>query len=238
MNFTLDKILSVLASKKYPIRDYDKKNYNINLVGIRHSSNVPNSFNDLMCVFWKFNGGWTFRTFPCTTDPGLHPIQDPQNPKGTAIVKEGHYEDVWDIGLHKGKYEALKQVKPITVIRDFDKDNILDFNVPNLSILTKKELGDTNKTIEWYDKAGKLVWREQTGIFGINGHRANENGKSVQVDGWSEGCTVLQNRQIFNPDNQAVKVFEFDYFMNLMKKKKESVGGFFSYSLLNEKDFN
>lgn len=210
MTYTIDKIIAVLKAKGYPIMEDDKKNYNLNLVGIRTLNNAVNSFDDLMTVFWKFNGLWTLRVFPCTTDPGLKGLITPQNPNGTAIVKEGHYKDLWHIGMHQGKYKALTQFNPVNVIRDYDKDAVLDF-----------------------DSA-----REETGIFGINCHRANENGKSVQVDGWSLGCQVLQNRQIANPDNQMVRVFEFDYFMHLCQNKVDAGNGTgFSYSLINSKDF-
>lgn len=211
MTYTIDKIITVLKSKGYPVIEDDTKPYNLNIVGIRNFIDVkPNSFDDIMAIFWKYQSSWTLRIFPCTTDPGLHGLLNPQNPKGTAIVKEGYYKDLWHIGMHQGKYKALTQKNPITVIRDFDRDAELDFN------------------------SGK----EETGIFGINGHRANENGKSVQIDSWSSGCQVLQNRQINNPDNQLVKVFEFDYFMYLCQKKIDGGNGDgFSYSLISSKDF-
>lgn len=60
----------------------------------------------------------------------------------------------YSLGLHQGKYKALVQFMPITVIRVFDKDNYLDFT------------------------SGK----EGTGIFGINIHRANLSGKSIYVN--------------------------------------------------------
>lgn len=211
MTYTIDKIISVLKAKGYPVAEDDTKNYNLNLVGIRSLNNSVNSFDDLMTVFWRYQNAWTIRIFPCTTDPGLTGLLIPQNPKGTAIVKEGHYKDVWKIGMHQGKYKALTQQNPITVIRDFDKDKELDFN------------------------SGK----EETGVFGINCHRANSNGQSVQIDLWSLGCQVLQNRQINNPDNQIVKVFEFDYFMHLCDKKVENGNGSgFNYSLITSKDFS
>jgi len=238
MIYTIDKIVAVLKQKGYIVFEEDTKNFNLNLVGIRKATNVPNSFDDLMNVFWKYNGQWTIRTFPCTTDPGTYWLQHSDNPMGTGILKEGQYKGCWRIGKHQGKYTALVQNAHITCIRDFNKDSVLDFTQPNLTLLTKKELKDVNKTVEWYDKSGKLVWREQTGMFGMNGHRANENGGSVAVDKWSAMCMVLQNRQINNPDNQLVRVFEFDYFMNLCQRKIDNMNGLdFTYTLINEKDF-
>lgn len=242
MTYTVDKIISVLKAKGYPVVEDDTKNYNLNLVGIRSATSVPNSFDDIFSVFWKYNGLWTLRVFPCTTDPGSSWLLDKDgkgNSAGTAILKEGHYKDMWELGLHQGKYECLKQCSPVTVIRDFDKDNVLDFNAPNLSVLIKKETTNgATKTVEWYDKSNKLMWREQTGIFGINGHRANANGQSVVVLDWSAGCQVLQNKQVNNPDNQLVKVFEYDYMMHLAKKYFSTIRPKISYSLINAKNFS
>ena len=209
MTYTVEKIIAVLKAKGHAVFEDDKKNYNLNIVGIRSANNIPDSFDDLITVFWKFNGEWHFRVFPCTTDPGLYWLKHPMQALGTAIVKEGQYRGVWQIALHQGKYKALCQRKPITIIRDFDRDGQLDF-----------------------DSA-----RQETGIYGINGHRANENGKSIAVGQWSAGCQVLQNREIFNPDNQSVRVFEFDYFMSLCDKAAANFGNSFTYTLINEKDF-
>lgn len=209
MIYKIDQIIKVLKAKGYPVFEIDTKSHNLNLVGIRTLDNTVNTFNDWMCVFWKYAGNWTIRTFACTTDPGVYWLQNPENKMGTAIVKEGHYKGLWHIGMHQGKYKALTQKNPVTVIRDFDHDAQLDY--------------DSGRT--------------ETGIFGINCHRANENGKSVKVDKWSAGCMVLQNKSIFNPENQAVKVYEFDYFMNLCEKSKENWGDSFSFSLIHERDF-
>lgn len=240
MTYTVDKIIAVLKNKKYIVYDNDVKNYNLNIVGIRSDIQKSNSFDDLITVFWRYQGKWELRVFPCTTDPGTFGLVNPQNPNGTGILKEGQYIDTYKIDLHQGKYEALCQrLKPVTAIRDFDKDDILDFYSPDLTKLRKVEKKTSDEIIcEWYDSNNKLMWRETTGFYGINIHRANENGKSVQVDKWSLACQVSQNRHIFNPDNQSVKVYEFDYFMNLCKKKVESFKeNKFSYTLINARDF-
>lgn len=242
MTYTVDKIISVMKAKGYPVAEDDSKDYNLNLVGIRSNTTVPNSFDDLFAVFWKYAGKWTIRVFPCTTDPGSTWLLDKEgkgNSAGTAILKEGHWKDMWHLGLHQGKYEALKQCNPVTVIRDFDKDNVLDFYAPDLSKLNRKEYVLNNfKTTDWLDGSGKLMWREQNGIFGLNGHRANSNGQSIIVGEWSAACQVMQNRQINNPDNQSVKVFEFDYMMHLAKKYFSIWRDKISYTLLNSKNFN
>lgn len=211
MTYTLERIIAVVKAKGYSLNEEDSKDFNLNIVGIRRNTNVPNSFDDILAVFWKYNGDWTLRTFPCTTDPGTYWLLNPSKELGTAIVKEGQYKKLWKIGLHQGKYKALVQANPIMVIRDFDKDNQLD-----------------------YDSV-----KQESGFFGINCHRANENGKSASVDKWSAGCQVLQNREVLHPDypSQTIKVFEYDYLTMLWDRKVQNWGDLFDYTLINEKDF-
>lgn len=159
-------IFRVLKKKGYKI--YDGDPYDVNLVGIRTSDNTPNEFNDWFVLFYKFRGDWIFNYYTCTTDPGLYWLNNPMNELGTAILKEGQYVDCFKIGNHKG-YNAIVQAKPVTVIRDFNRDNNLDY-----------ESG-----VEDY------------GMFGINIHRASEYHESVQIDKWSAGCQVINDPAIF-----------------------------------------
>jgi hypothetical protein len=112
------------------------------------------------------------------------------NPKGTAVLKPGQYIDTWAFGLHQGKYEALKQVKPVTVYRDKDLD----------------------------DKSEETAVTD-TGLFGINIHRANEKAISKIIDKWSAGCQVLNNPADFK---------------TLLDSCKESKLKAFTYTLLKE----
>jgi len=211
MNITVDKILDACKKKGYPVRENDSRDFNLNIVGIRKNTSVPNSFDDFITVFWKHNGKWTIRIFPATTDPGLYWLKNPSNPHGTGILKEQYVAKMWKKGKHQGKYDALVQVSPCIAIRDADKDGVLDFDSPT----------------------------QETGLFGCNCHRANENGKSVSVEKWSAMCQVIQNRQILHPDfpDQAIKVFEFDYFMMLVDRRIQNWGDGFDYALISEKDF-
>ena len=190
-----NKIIDVMKKKKYRIFS-DKRNYNINIVAIRSKENIANTFNDSIHIFWTYNGITNHLQFPCTTDPGLFYLLNPLNPKGTAIIKEGQYPSVWQYGFHK-TYRALQQINPITLIRDFNRDNKLDY---------------INGTID-------------TGIYGINCHRADPHTESTKVDKWSAGCVVLQNPE------------DFDTFITIIKNSIKYCGSKFTFTLLNEKDF-
>ena len=196
MNTTPDltKILKTMDSLGYKYFTSDNKPYNLNLVGLRTADTTPNTFNDWEYVFWKFRGSWEVMKFRITTDPGLYYLKNPLSDLGTAIVKPGQYPAMWSPGLHHDKYAALKQTGNVTVVRDFNRDAYLDYN------------------------SGK----EETGLFGINNHRAVENGRSVMVDKWSAGCQVFED------------YYEFEIFMRLISEAQKSWTPTFTYTLLTE----
>ncbi len=164
------RISRIFDDLKYNIFRGDQKNYDLNIVGIRNEGAEPNAFDDEIWVFWRFENRWTLKKFKATTDPGLTYLEDPLNAAGTAILKEGQYKGAWRLGKHHGKYDALVQASPVTVIRDFNRDNKFDF------------------------ASGK----EQTGIFGINIHRSSATGESLFVNKWSAGCQVFARINEYN----------------------------------------
>ena len=128
--------------------------------------------------------------YTCTTNAGTHWLKNLLNPKGTAVLVPNQYVDTWKIGLHQGKYEAFCQAKPVTVYRDKDLN----------------------------DKAEETAVTE-TGIFGINIHRANDKMVSKFIDKWSAGCMVLNNPA------------DFKKVLDLAKESKKPL---FSLTLLKE----
>ena len=232
----IESFINCAKKLNFQIFSNNSKPYNLNLWFVRNPDRVSNKFNDKLYVFWN-DLTWNFRIFNVTMDPGMMVRLKPSNPLGIAIVKSHQQaKGMWKIGLHQGKYEALVQKNPVTVIRDFNKDSILNFTIPELKSLDfKVSKGlDGSELIEYYN-GKKLVWRENTGIFGINCHRANINGQSVNVDNWSEGCQVFQNEQILNPDTNQ-KCFSFDYFMQLCHLGKDNWGNSFTPTFINESD--
>lgn len=168
--------------------------FELNIVGIRSKSIIPNVFNDVINVLYKDGAGnWQLYTFDATTDPGTYWLQNPLNPQGTAILKEGQYLNSHIIGLHRNKYTALVQRMPVTVIRDISRDGTLDFS-----------------------------GREDRGLFGINIHRAMQQGVTKFIDKFSAGCQVFSN------------VADFDSFMAMCEKHRKLYGNAFTYTLLHE----
>jgi len=152
-----------------------EKPYYLNIWGFRANTQVPNSFDDEFHVFMNIGTEqkpkWAYWVFKSTTDPGTYWLKNPMNPQGTAILSPGQYVNAYQIGLHRNKYYALVQTGgKVTVIRDYNRNAILDFG------------------------NGKLA----TGYFGINIHRANRTGTSYTVDQHSAGCQVFKNADDFD----------------------------------------
>lgn len=188
MRYTREQIESAVKEKGY--KWFTSDNYDVNIVGVRNADTngeVTNKFDDHVTISYKDeNGKWNFHCFEATTDPGSHWTEKQLlNKNGVAILKEGQYRGSHKIGLHQGKYEALRQKKPLKVYRDGNQDDTYDFIEENV----------------------------HEGIYGINIHRATARpgGKSVQVDKWSAGCQVIAGNDDFKlfmeVVNKAAKVW-------------------------------
>lgn len=195
---TIKQIIETMDCLGYKVFDNDSKPYNLNIVGIRTADMTPNLFNDWQVCFWKYKGSWEVLKFPITTDPGLYYLKNPLNEIGTAIVKPGQYPGLWQRGLHQGKYPALTQVGPIEVYRDGNRDGK-------------------------YDISGKTYIGSS---FGINNHRAVENGRSIMVGKFSAGCIVFED------------YYQFEIFMRLVSEAEKNWTSTFTFSLITEQQIN
>jgi hypothetical protein len=164
----LPKVKSILRQKGYRIFT---RPFELNIVGIRSRHTRSNSFDDELHVFYRDSRKkWKYHIFKITTDPGTFWLKEPLASKGTAILAEGQYLDAYGIGMHQGKYYALCQLhKPVTVIRDYNRDAILDF----------------------------MNGRSEKGMFGINIHRARAAGETRVIDEFSAGCQVFKDAADF-----------------------------------------
>lgn len=163
----LGRIKSILKQNGYAL--YTEP-YRLNIVGLRSESIVPNQFDDEIHVFYvKSDGSWNYHIWPATTDPGTFWLNNPSYEQGTAILAQGQYQNSYAIGKHKGLYDALIQNRPVTVIRDYDRDALLDF----------------------------YNGERQTGNFGINIHRAESSGSTKLINKYSAGCQVFQDAHDF-----------------------------------------
>lgn len=190
---TLKEVIDSVKEQGYQL---DTRPFKLNVVGIRNlADTVPDEFQDEIAYFYYDNNGNPVgKVARGTTSPSVYFLQNPMNMSGTAILQQGQYQDAYAIGLHRGLYSALVQVKPVTVIRDTDRNSYLDF------------LADT-----------------QTGLFGINIHRATKKNNQAIIGRDSAGCQVYMYEEDFNG------------MMNMAKKSRDMYGNRFTYTLIDKR---
>ena len=152
MAYSKEQIENAVKSKGYVWFEGDK-DFDVNIVGVRNSATlnaVTNVFDDHITISYKEGGVWKFHQWPATTDPGKKGVKEYHNAAGVARLVEGQYRGSHTLGLHQGKYEALKQQKPVKVYRDANRDMA-------------------------YDES-----KIQEGIFGINIHKAGADSTYVE----------------------------------------------------------
>jgi hypothetical protein len=155
MSYTREQIEAAVKSKGYVwFSDDENKGYDVNIVGVRNSETgkkVTNVFDDNLTLSFKNeNGDWQFYCWMNTTDPGKKGVLEFHNKDGVARLVPNQYRGSHMIGLHQGKYKALKQQKNVKVYRDANKD--LNY--------------DENNVTE--------------GIYGINIHKAGQDSTWVE----------------------------------------------------------
>lgn len=184
----LRKIVNTLNDLNYVLF----KDGSVNLILIRNTKIISGYFDDLELVIRYLDSRVLISVYSVTTDPSevflLRGLE-----KGTAILKNQQIRGLWKIGLHKGQYDALIQNNKCWVIRDFNKDNLLDFKLPtyyDVRIIIK-----INSYITRFDyyRDGVLIFREEYGLFGINNHRASTKRKLIRIGVHSMGCVTHQD---------------------------------------------
>ena len=152
MNYSKDKIESAVKAKGYAWFE-GAKDFDVNIVGVRNSDTgnaVTNAFDDRITLSYKENGNWVYKEWIITTDPGKKGVMEYHNAAGVARLVEGQYRGSHMLGLHQGKYEALKQKSNVKVYRDPNRDMKYDEN------------------------------KIQEGVFGINIHKAGVDSTFVE----------------------------------------------------------
>jgi peptidoglycan hydrolase-like protein with peptidoglycan-binding domain len=149
--YSKDKIEAAVKAKGY--KWFGDKDFILNIVGVRNSDtgkSVTNVFDDKITVSYMKAGAWFYHEWTNTTDPGKKGVKEFHNAKGVARLVPGQYINSYGLGLHQGKYEALKQFNNVKVYRDANRDLKYDEN----SI--------------------------QEGVFGINIHKAGVDSTFVE----------------------------------------------------------
>ena len=149
--YSKESIEKTIKAKGY--KWFEGKDYLLNIVGVRNSdtgTKVTNVFDDKITVSYQVNGEWVYKEWANTTDPGTKGVREYHNAAGVARLVPGQYIDSHALGLHQGKYEALKQFGKVKVYRDANRDMT-------------------------YDET-----KTQEGVFGINIHKAGKDSTYVE----------------------------------------------------------
>jgi len=150
------------------------------LFGIRSEADVYDEFDD---KFFVFKGREFIMSLTGTTNAGSSALLNysKYNPLGTAILKSDEwYYDVWSPGLHKGRMRCLKQVRPMFIYRDNNKNR-------------KSE------------EIGKIYYK----MVGIEFHAStySQDMSFIRklIGGWSAGCQVINDTKRYY---EALELFE------------------------------
>lgn len=203
----VDHLPKLILSHGLDLFSRHDKRFNLNIINIRSRETKAGKFDDVQVVFWFWKGKLEWKKYDVTTDPGVPYLLKPLNKAGAAIVKPGQYLGVWQIGKHKGKYDALVQSRSISVMRDNNRDYRIDSRP------------------DFY----------MTGMYGINCHRASKYGLAERVGWYSAGCCVHQDPQMYeqfikickeaamNWGNSFTATWlterDYDYYVNSIKNE-------------------
>lgn len=140
----------------------------LNLFGIRSKDMLVDEFNDTLGAAYldEFNNQQCI-VVKGSTKPGYYWLKNKLgNINGTFILCPGFYRDCWQLGKHKGQYEALVQ-KGNGIFkgwRDNDSDGELDYS-------------------------GKIY----NDVTGLNWHTTSFVNDKEMVGAYSAGCQVTQD---------------------------------------------
>lgn len=137
------------------------------LLGVRSNENSDNIYDDKIYVM---KGKVNLDVLTATTNSGSYGFKNwfKWSKKGVGMIKSNEwYYGVWQIGKHRGKMDALKQVGAFKIIR-----------------LKSKE-----------DKNTSWTWESWKG-FNFHGNTYNTLSKATNwiIGGWSTGCQVVNDR--------------------------------------------
>lgn len=234
VNTTYNQYLKLFLNHKNHIVFNEK--FKLNIIGIRKIHNYSDvlketnkskkldillknhdNFDDTLVVFYNDENQNT-KYFICnefTTHPGYEPLCSiPVNSitgkkySGTAILVEDQFLDNWFTGLHKG-YSALIQ--------------------NNEKLLKVYRDNNENGMLDFTN-----IWNEENEKDKINGGsyinfhyaKTKSGNPASRIMNHSEGCQVIRHKS------------DFLKFMQLVTIQKKAGMKNFSYTLINENEFN
>lgn len=242
MTITIELLKSALAKKGY--KWYTDRP---NLIGIRSTMDVPDSFNDFFCL------AYGVPQMPAGLDlKGQQQFLNSHGFKGAngkALAEDGVAGKNTTFALEQ--YNAVAGKETLRIFPNTTNPGVYWLNNPMSKLGTA-----VLKPNQWVDcwslgyhqqktdhralvQTGKVtVYRDnnkdnkyqlddsktETGLFGINIHGSSKSGSSSQIGKWSAGC------QVFSTWAHKEEV------MSVCEKYKDKVKNKFTYTLIDEKD--
>ncbi len=161
---------SILAKieEEYGFKVFDDGPYDLNIIGVRNLENNANQYDDKLHVcYLSEDGKWREDIFQVSTDPGRYWLEKEDYKACAVYAHPQQARGAYQLGKHRGKYEALVQLRPVLYWRDGNKDSKADYGATN---------GNDGH-----------VFKD---VIGLNIHRSSIH-DSDEVNKYSAGCIVF-----------------------------------------------
>lgn len=240
MQLNIENLKKAIAKKGYKWFD------TLNIIGIRTSLQVPDVFNDLLCVVWKqkeMPANMSILNQQKWLNANLFYGKD-----GEPLDLDGKSGGNTQYALSEyGKWVGQERMKTYAITTD-PGTYYLEHPMSNLGTAVLKPAQHIDGWALGYHQSKEdhpalvqvgnvTVYRdndkdnvaessktEETGKFGINIHGANKNGVTTSIGKWSAGC------QVFNEWNKK------EEFLKICRNFEKDVNKKFTYTLLLEAD--
>ncbi len=182
-----------------------------NIIGIRSNIDLPDIFNDYLCVVWKTSNQEQLKIYLCTTDPGVYYQKKLLNSQGCAIIEPQQAVDSYSLGYHQGR--DGKKINPKT-----DKP----YPIHTALVLTGDIKIKRDKDLD--GKAGNSGVVMSGRNTGCNIHGTQAGLVTKTIGPWSAGCQVIA----YWKDKEE--------FISILQPYKTLCKNRFTYTLILEKD--
>lgn len=155
------KILTKIQ-EEYGFMVFDDGAYDLNIIAVRNLENNANQYDDKLHVcYLSEDGHWREDIFQVSTDAGRYWLEKEDYKACAVYAHPQQARGAYKVGMHRGKYEALVQWRPVLYWRDGNKDEKADY--------------------------GGEVFKD---TIGLNIHRSSIH-DSDEVNKYSAGCIVF-----------------------------------------------
>lgn len=121
------KILTKIE-EEYGFMVFDDGPYDLNIIGVRNLENNANQYDDKLHVcYLSEDGHWKEDIFQVSTDPGRYWLEKEDYKACAVYAHPQQARGAYQVGMHRGKYEALVQWRPVMYWRDGNKDEKADY---------------------------------------------------------------------------------------------------------------